>query len=160
MCFPPPRKADNLSAMLARKEQNRLPNHLPETWATKVKELLQNVYAKYIDEEKKKFDVLGLTYPDEFLLVVSLQDEKEKQIPVTYLASYDITKENINEKTIDKLLDSVAIFFDGYFQNSDEQSYSIHWSEANHGGIEFFYKVTRENVRSTLLADQMLSEDN
>ena len=121
-------------AVPARKEQERAPSFLPLPWALQLRDLLQENYSP----QKKIFKVFGLTYPNEVLLAISLVDEKGHAIPVTYLASCDLSSESQQSKIVDKLVDSAGFFFDAYFESGESFEYIPSWEQAERDGVTFF----------------------
>lgn len=146
--------------MLARKEQNVLGKELPKEWLEEVTSLLKSVYLENFKNDPRTFEVFGFTYPDELLVIFSFVDNHKNTIsPVSLFVSIDINEKSKLKKIKDKLIDTTGVFFDEFFQNmnSDEESvYQSHWSEGEHDGFQFFYKVSRENIRQTMEATKLL----
>ena len=65
-------------------------------------------------------------------------------------------KDNI-KAIIEKIMDSIGIFFDEYFSNSDWNDYISIWTEAESKKVKFYYKISRENIKLSLMADEILS---
>ena len=145
--------------MLARKEQKHSAIYLPQEWKDKVEALLNNIYAAQCERDGKTFQVYGLTYPDEVYLTVSYLDPKmETSIPVTYIISCDLEKQNEAQKLIDILVDSIGVFFDDYFSKDEWNDYNPVWTESVFKKQKFFYQVNRENIALTIQADQLLNQ--
>lgn len=149
--------------MLSRKEQTLRANFFPQKWTAEVKNLLEGLYKAQCDVRDLYIEVYALTYPDELLLSVSLLDkENEATIPVTYMASADLAEKENPEDTLNLLVDSIGFFFENFFaldENSEqdfEDLYSADWEKSKVKNKEFFYKITRENVGLTLMADALL----
>lgn len=144
--------------MLSRKEQNRSGNPLPETWREKVTNLLNSVYAKRSQEQNKTFKVFGFSYPDELFIAASLiHPDNNAEIPVTYVASCDISEKTDYRNIADTLIDSIGIFFDSYFATVEWNDYNSNWMETKHKEQTFYYKITRENIELTIKADEILA---
>jgi hypothetical protein len=149
--------------MLARKEQTQMGTDLPKEWIMEVTNLLKSVYLESFKDDPRTFEVFGFTYPDELLVIISFVDnEKNVLSPVSLFISIDITEKTKLKKIKDKLLDTTGVFFDDFFQNmnheNEESVYQSHWSEGEHDGFQFFYKVSRENIRQTMEATRLLFE--
>ncbi|MCO4792131.1 MAG: hypothetical protein KC493_00360 [Bacteriovoracaceae bacterium] len=147
--------------MLSRKEHQEKPNHLPDEWKKKVTELLISIYGDKFDQSNFEFHIFGMTYPSEMLLTVSLVNTKdESAAPVTYHVSADLDEKTKADKTIAQLVDSIGIFFDNYFDDPEWNDFFSKWEETTFKGSKLFYKITRENIGLTILADQILDSDN
>jgi hypothetical protein len=145
--------------MLSRKEQNDQPIYLPDDWKKKVTELLSQVYKAQLTGAHKVFDIYGLTYPDEVVLIVSLLSQTDgAEAPVSFIMSADLTKDKKSDVMLDALIDSVGIFFDNYFQTPDWSDYQAKWEDADFNGTKFFYIVSRENFGLTIAANKLLED--
>lgn len=143
--------------MLSRKDHQENAIHLPDEWKTKVVELLLSIYGEKFDREQYEFQVHGMSYPTEVILTVSLVDKKDANTaPVTYHVSADLDKGIKVDKLLDKLVDSIGIFFDQYFEDSEWNDFFNKWEETEFKGDKIYYKITRENIGLSLLADQIL----
>ncbi|MCF8059464.1 MAG: hypothetical protein K9K67_09220 [Bacteriovoracaceae bacterium] len=146
--------------MLSRKEQLKPGSILPAKWAEKVESVLYGVYKDQCVQQNKTFQVHGLTYPDELFLAVGLFNPKELLMaPVTYVISMDLDDKNQDPgKYLDTLIDSMGIFFDSYFADSDWNDYISNWTEAKYKDLEFQYKVSRENIALSIKAEALLNQ--
>lgn len=142
--------------MLSRKSEERSPKTFPETWSKRITDVLHEVYQDKLQSSNRHFEALGLSYPKEFVLAISLVDDLGHAVPITYLASCDLLDQQNPKKIVDKLVDSAGIFFDEYFQADDWSEYMVNWEKTTYRGVEFFYKVTREDVKATIMADSLL----
>lgn len=152
--------------MLSRKEQVLRGNFFPKKWTAEVKNLLEGLYKPQCDIRGLFIEVYAITYPDEILLAVSLLDkEDDALIPVTYMASADLAEKENPEDTLNLLVDSIGFFFENYFgvdgdADQDESIYSSDWEESKVKNKDFHYKITRENIGLTLMADALLNEES
>jgi hypothetical protein len=145
--------------MLSRKEHEQKATHLPEEWRKKVRELLNSTYGNKFDKEQCEFAVFGMTFTSEVVLAVSLVNKNDDNAaPVTYHVSTDLDEKTKADKVMDNLVDSVGLFFDNYFEDLNWNDFFSKWEETDFKGIKIHYKITRENVGLTLLADQILEE--
>ena len=102
-----------------------------------------------------------MTFPAEVVLAVSLVNKKDDNAaPVTYHVSTDLNEKIKADKVVDNLVDSVGIFFDSYFEDPNWNDFFSKWEETEFKGIKIYYKISRENVGLTLLADQILEESD
>lgn len=147
------------SVLLSRKDQERIGIILPEQWRKKVEAILYNVYQKQCDANNKAFQVYALTYPNELLLTASyLTTDELETAPVTYMISMDLKEKEDPERYFDTLIDSIGIFFDSYFADSDWRDYQANWEEAEYKKLKFYYKISRENMALSIQAEQLLNQ--
>jgi len=146
--------------MLSRKEHNTQGITLPDEWTQKVTDLLNSVYYAECKEYNKRFHAFGQVFEDELLLIVSFANNADAtSLPVTCFLSLDLSQNAKPTKEIDNLLDISGMIFDSVFSDKSWSDYDELWSEHSHKGITFFYKTSRENISMTLLADEILKED-
>ncbi len=130
---------------------------MPEQWCTQVRNTLNSSYAVECKKHKRSFDVHGETHPDEVVIAISFLDpEHPTAIPVTYFVSADLAGSAPAQKILDALVDSAGIFFDQYFATPDWNEYFGDWTEGEIRNVDFFYLVNRDNVRLSLMADELL----
>lgn len=150
--------------MLSRKEQTLRANFFPKKWTAEVKNLLEGLYKPQCDVRDLYIEVYAFTYPNEILLAVSLLDKlNEATIPVTYMASADLAEKENPEETLNLLVDSIGFFFENYFaldenEDFDDTIYSADWEESKVKNKQFHYKISRENIGLTLMADALLDQ--
>lgn len=145
--------------MLSRKEQERAGVPLPEKWCENAEATLYAAYQNYADQQKKEFQFHGFTYEDEVFIAASYLDSSNLlDAPVTYLVSVDLEEGKKADNILEVLLDSMGIFFDGYFSDPDWNAYEANWTEAEFKKQPFYYRVTRENVALTLQAERLLNQ--
>ena len=146
--------------MLSKKEQDKPGILLPAQWCKKVEGVLTSTYQVKCDAISKKFQVHGITYPNELFLAVGLFDpENLLEAPVTYVVSLDLeNNKNEPETYLDTLIDSMGIFFDSYFADADWNDYQAVWSEAEYKKLKFHYKVSRENLALSIQAESLLNQ--
>lgn len=146
--------------MLHRKEQTKQGITIPTEWCEKAEQVLYSAYEKQCNAQQKNFKFYGLTYPDEvFMAICYLDIENELEAPVTYLVSADLEESDKDvTKLLDKLIDSVGIFFDIYFTDANWNDYVVNWTEGNFQGQDFHYKVTRENIGLSIQAEYLLNQ--
>lgn len=133
---------------------------LPEKWRQELKQSLLNVYGDQCLKGDKTFDVYGFTYPNELLIIVSFVGMDPTIIPITLFLSADLNHKSDPKKLFDSLLDNIAIFFDQYFQNVNNEEWDefvYEWQEEEVNRQTFYYKVTRENIALSLEAERLLN---
>ncbi len=149
--------------MLARKPISKTSRTIPQEWAESLARLLNETYKKECEKDDKYFDVYGLIYSEELLVVVSYLSEKDEYLaPITVLLSCDGEDMNSEEKlkeTQKNYIDIVGLFFDEIFSEDEWNEFTPHWQEVTHKHKNYFYKITRENVALTIEADKLLGPD-
>lgn len=147
--------------MLSRKEQLTPGKEMPKQWSDELCNLLNTTYSQQCCNLAKKFEVYGLTYPDELFLAISLLDKDDlNTAPITYLLSTDLSKSQNPTKILDHLVDSIGLFFEHYFQLPEEDHYQGAWQESHIKNINFFYRISRENIALTLQANRLLEKED
>lgn len=142
--------------MLSRKGHNERDKELPKEWSSKVLTVLEENYNAQLQVHEKKFEVYAFSFPDEVLIAVSLLSSvNQASNAVTYLASADLDATTKADKILNALVDSCGLFYDTYFESNDD-FYNSSWSEEEFQGINFYYKVTRENIGLTIQANKLL----
>ena len=132
---------------------------LPDVWKEEVTLLLEKTYAGELKASSKKIDVYGLTYPNEVVLIVSHIDQEDDSIsPLTCFLSAELKKNSDVEKILSVLVNSVGVFLDEFFETEQWDEYSSVWTEVNKQGVDFFYRISRENVGLTIQANNLLNQ--
>ena len=143
--------------MLSRKQHDLEGLVLPDEWTKEFTDLLNSIYKDECTRQGKSFFVLGYTYPEEVLMGISFMEEDDlNAIPVTLVVSADLKEGQKAKKLLDTLIDSVGVFFDSYFSNSESSDYNTNWSSETFKNVEIFYQVSRENILLTLKANELL----
>ncbi len=148
--------------MLSRKLHDQSGTELSFDITSNIKQILTLTYDSQLQVGNKIFEVFGRLYADELLLAVMLiiNDETDSTIPVTMSISIDMKKKDNAKIIIEKIMDSIGIFFDEYFSNPDWNDYISIWTEAETKKVKFYYKTSRENIKLSLMADELLNNDN
>lgn len=149
--------------MLARKDHDSAEKKLPPEWTDEIKELLETIYAAQLEKHQKKIEIMGFSYSDEILLAISVLDKNngDEFTPLTYLASSDLDQKLKPQKVLNSMVDSIGLFFDALF-NCEEIIISEHitniWEEVKIKSQVFYYKITRENIKLTIMANELLEK--
>ncbi|MCK5073700.1 MAG: hypothetical protein KAQ98_09760 [Bacteriovoracaceae bacterium] len=147
--------------MLSRKEQKGPGNSLPEEWKKEVEKLLEVTYQEKCNILKKKFEVYGFSYPNEILIAASFLDSTDQgKSPMTVLVSSDLKDGQNHKKLLNTLVDAIGIFFDNYFSTPDWSEWQMAWQKESIKEVTFHYKITRENVSLTIMANKILNGDD
>ena len=145
--------------MLARKYQEREGIPLPKPKLDEIAKLLHSLFKDQCAKSNKKFSVYGFTYPDELTMAVTYQNVRDdgNSMPLSYMASIDLSKESKADKVLKLLIDSIGVFFHSYFSMPENVNYQD-WEESEHQGEKFYFAVTREDVNLSLQADELLKQ--
>lgn len=123
-----------------------------------ISEILNFVYKDKCEQTNKEIEVYGKTYETELLIAISvLEKDDELAIPATYIASAEIGAQKQN-KILDAIVDSAGIFIEQYLTSSHWDGYIANWTEEEVKGVVIHYQVTRENVKLSIMADQLLNQ--
>lgn len=142
--------------MFARNPSSKTGKPIPQEWHESLARLLNETYKKECSEAGKYFDIHGLIYPEELVVVVSYLSEKDESLaPITLFLSCDASEMNTEEKvkeTQKSYIDLVGLFFDEIFADEEWGDFVPNWQEVTHKNKNYFYKITRENVALTIEA--------
>lgn len=152
--------------MFSRLDHDIAPVLFPKDWAEGLKQILLNIYGDKCLKDEKTFEVYGFSYPNEVLMIISYVGLDKYVAPVTIFLSADLESSTKTDEIINDMFDSVGIFFDTYFASVDNldskddiwDEYVLDWEETKYNNLNFFYKVTRENIGLTIEADLLLGE--
>ncbi len=133
---------------------------LPMEWRQDLKQSLLNIYGDHCIKHDRTFDIYAFTYPSELLIIASYIGLDPNIIPTTLFLSADLRPDTDPKKLFNSLLDNIAIFFDQFFQNTNNEEFDeyVHeWQEEVVNRQTFYYKITRENIGLTLEAERLLN---
>lgn len=138
---------------------------LPANWRNDIEKLLNQLYKKEIEKMDKKFEVHGFLYPQEAVITATLVDNaSDHTIPTSFHISIDIDgDQKKSDEKFKLLVDALGPFCDYYFSQPHEEVekvYQSRWQEETFKGKTLFYKISRENISLTLLANQLLESKN
>lgn len=123
-----------------------------------ISEILNYVYKKKCDQTNKTIEIYGQTFKTELIMAVSVVDkDDETLIPSTYIVSADIGNER-QSKILDAIVDSAGIFLEQFLNREEWDDYSSNWTEEKIRDVKIYYQITRENIKLSLLADQLLNQ--
>ncbi|MCK5884285.1 MAG: hypothetical protein KAG61_11395 [Bacteriovoracaceae bacterium] len=123
-----------------------------------ISEILSFVYKDKCELANKEIQVYGKTYPTELLFAISvLEKGDDNAIPATFIASADIGEKR-QDKILDAIVDGAGIFLEQYLTDSHWDGYSANWSEEELKGITIHCQITRENIKLSIMADQLLNQ--
>ncbi|MBA2404896.1 MAG: hypothetical protein H0V66_09015 [Bdellovibrionales bacterium] len=149
--------------MFARKASSKNGKTIPQDWLFSLTNLLNETYQSECERHQRTFDVYGQIYQEELLLAVSWLSEKDEHIaPITCFLSCEPDQMKDDKKvknTQQNFIDVVGIFFDQIFASDDWNDFEPAWQEVNYKEENYFYKLSRENIRLTLEANKLLGDE-
>lgn len=149
--------------MFARKASSKNGKTIPQDWLFSLTALLNETYQSECEKHQRTFDVYGQIYKDELLLAVSWLSEKDEHIaPITCFLSCEPEQMKDDKKvktTQQNFIDVIGIFFDQIFAADEWNDFEPAWQEVDYKGENYFYKLSRENIRLSLEANKLLGED-
>lgn len=149
--------------MFSRLDQDTPAVLFPKDWSEGLKQILLNIYGEKCLKEDKTFEIYGFSYPSEVLMIVSYVSLDKFVTPITLFLSADLLKDTNTDDIINNMFDSVGVFFDSYFAKAEDldeiwDDYILDWEETEFGKLQFFCKVTRENIGLSMQADLLLGK--
>lgn len=145
--------------MLSRLDHEEDGQNFSTQLCEEIAEILTFVYGEKAAARSRTLEVYGTIYDTEIVLAVSLlSPDDESSTPVTYLASVEIEKGSRYEKVLDAIVDSAGLFLEQYFNDSEWDDYNGNWTEIEVKGITLFYLTSRENIKLTMMADELLRQ--
>jgi len=145
--------------MLSRKGHEKATYSFPEVWTDQLIKELENLFEDQLKEHKKQFAIFAQAYPDEVILIASLLDKKDQfAAPVTLFISNDLTQKDDAEDILNFMVDAIGIIFNEYFSAPDDIEYFDDWNKIELKKLKAFYKINRENVGLTIMANKLLEE--
>lgn len=147
--------------MLARKEHEQHHESVSKKWEVEFTNLLSSVYKHQLEKKGRVFEVYTQLYDKELLVVVSLLDAGDHTnhgtgAAVAAFFSIDLKEKAAHLKILPIITDLAGMFWDKYFSVKDWDDFVVSWTEFEFKGHNFYYKITRENVKLTLMADKLL----
>ena len=142
--------------MFSRKKSSFITD-LPEEWIKIAQELLTTSYESQLSKNNQMFRVFGKLYKGEVLIIVGLlSNDKKSTSSTTYFVSMDIKENQDYLKSLDQLVNSAGIFFDTFFLDKNWNDYFDIWQKENLQKLEFFIKITKENIDLSIQANELL----
>lgn len=139
--------------MLTRKNHSESPGKLPEKWTLEVKDIFKKTYPSL--NLDKDFEIYGEIYDDELLVIISTSSA-DNCISCHLSCDTDNDSSELLQKKLAHILDLMGYFFDNYNSTTEWDEWEPNWQDLQHEGMEYFYKISRENIALTLAANKIL----
>ena len=135
--------------------------NLPQDWTEEFVRILSHTYSEQAIKDNCFFDVHGLLFDEEVVVIVSyIHHHEHSASPISLFISHDIEGDiKKMEKTLDSLVDFSGLVFDDIFGTTDWSEYNPNWTENKFKNSNYHYKITRENFSLTLQAEAILSDE-
>ena len=148
--------------MLSRKISNMKPTRIPQDWLDEVNAVLNETYQQQCSHLNVEMETFGEIYKDELCIAFSLIDKNNKfGKAITLFTSADLDDKSEPKKVFDYIFNSSSEFYDYIFDNKleDGEIYQAKWEQTKLPNLNFFYKISRENLNTTKKANELLAED-
>lgn len=149
--------------LFTRFEHDCSGKELPQSWNDNALDLLNEVFAdKFLMFQQKPL-LFGRIYSNELLIILSILDARfEDKAPLTCFFSFDVLDDTAKKipSIINNLVDAMGVILDDYFNHPDEMDYSGSWTHETFGQTTFYLRISRENIESTLKANELLNKKN
>ena len=134
--------------------------YLPKDWVEEFVRILSQTYAEQADKDNCFFDVHGLLFDEEVVVIISYIDHNDHAAaPISLFISHDIVGDiKKMEKNLDHLVDFSGLVFDDILGTKDWNEYNPNWTENKFKNSSYHYKITRENFSLTLQAQAILDD--
>ena len=148
--------------MFSRKDRNEAPSLIPAEILSPIKNLLTETFSSNLEKSNYKLDLYGEIYADEIIIIFSLIDMNKSDgntISLFISDEYD-QKSNLEEK-INSIVNASSEFFEIIFSSSEEKLLEIYrpnWERTDLPKNNFYYKISRENIKLTIEANKLLGQ--
>ena len=139
------------------------PSPIPSEILNSINSLINETFEKSLNNKGLELETYGELYENEIILIFSLVQTKDKSLnTISLFISDDLTPETKIEKKINYLINSSSEFFEILTSSSisdTDQIYSPRWQKTELEGDNFFYKISRENIKLTIEANKLLEKN-
>ena len=148
--------------MFSRKNTAEYSSLIPTEVLTTITDLINESFEKSFKERQLSLESYGELYEDEIILVLSLSTATLENTISLFISDDFTQKDNLKEK-INYLVSSSSEFFEIFINSSEDEIlelYSPDWKETELSTNNFFYKISRENIKLTIEANKILSGES
>ena len=145
--------------MFSRKNHPEYSSLIPTEILTTITDLINESFEKSFRERRLILESYGELYEDEIILVLSLSTATLENTISLFISDDFTQKDDLKEK-INYLVSSSSEFFEIFVNSSDDEIielYSPDWKKTELSKKNFFYKISRENIKLTIEANKILS---
>ena len=145
--------------MFSRKNKDAETRLVPSDVLSTITDLVNESFSQSFESKDMSLDLYGEIYSDEIVLIFSLSTKNSENM-ISLFMSDDIHQDEDLKLKIDHLVESSSEFFEILTNSSSEEInelYSPEWKKSDIGKNDFFYKISRENIKLTIEANKILS---
>lgn len=142
--------------MFSRKEQDSHGAPLPQDWLDELQASLQEHYQAECQDKQGEFKTHGQLYQSELVLIITFNQAKQQRTVSCFL-SCDLGPKEATKKVLYSLVDLAGHFYNDFFSDQDWNDFSTSWEKIQYQKRDVYYRVSREDVELTLLANELLA---
>ena len=143
--------------MLSRHNEEAVGSNLPKEWLENVKATIEDAYQGLLTKNQKSLEVYGEIHKAEVAVAFSLIDNNDPRgAAITLMTSGDLKEKEDPKKTLDQILNSCGEFFDLILTSENEDFFQPNWIKTTFSKDNFFFKITRENIGVSIVANEIL----
>lgn len=145
---------------LTREEYSNPGIDLSEQLKMSILEIFNETYKNDLQKLDLEMGLFGFFYPKEFILITALgQHSKPEENRTNFFVSIPYSLDFKNKEmleTVKKAVEALGLCLDDYFAGPEWNDYFDYWQELEVSKTKVHIKSNRENIKLTLLADQIL----
>jgi len=145
--------------MLSRNNEEAKGLELPSEWLNDITEAINSTYKNLLDRKNLSLSSFGELHKGEVCLAFCLTKlNSDDSSAISLFLSLDL-KENEDPKTVlDKTINQSSEFFDLILSEQTEEIFQPNWVKSDLKENNFFFKITRENIKLTIEANKLLQD--
>ena len=134
---------------------------LEKEWLEGAVASLSAHFAEAAHRDSSFIDVYGERFEDEIVTVFSyVHEDDASRTPKTLFIAHPIVDDvEKMKKLLPTVLDLAATILESVLDDPEWSDFNAQWTENPFKGLDFAYKITRENISLTLQADRILAGD-
>lgn len=148
--------------MFSRKNHPKYSSLIPNEVLTTITDLINESFGKSFKEKNLTLESYGELYEDEIILVLSLSTASLENTISLFISDDFTQKDDLKEK-INHLVSASSEFFEIFTNSSEDEIlelYSPDWKKTELSKNNFFYKISRENIKLTIEANKILAGES
>ena len=148
--------------MFSRKNHPKYSSLIPTEVLLTITKLINESFEKSFQRKKLTLESYGELYEDEIILILSLSTPSLENT-ISLCISDDFTQKDDLKEKINYLVSSSSEFFEVFINSSEDEIlelYSPDWKQTDLAENNFFYKISRENIKLTIAANKILAGES
>ena len=143
--------------MLSRHNEEAVGAKLPQEWLENVRRTVNDSYQGLLTKNNMSLEVYGEIHPGEVAIAFSLiESDDPKGAAITLMTSGDLQEKEDPKSILDQILNSCSEFFDLILTSENEDFFQPNWIQTNFVKNNFYFKITRENIGLSIIANELL----